>query len=177
MHGTFATRKQSKQFFLEQLSPSDFSLSGFPTSKPAPTPFPLYSAISSRSVQAQLKWVRLLASTGPGIAYLQNKSVLPFFIVFFIHLSHTTLNLLNCPILWQQPSSLFLKQNFLLSTTDVDFTSHPAHLTPALDKLVEWPKKVLFQFPFGITHCWGLVALWFPPTCPLLVWGLLRSRC
>lgn len=176
MHGTFATRKQSKQVFLEQLSPSDFSLSGFPTSKPAPTPFLLYSAISSRPVQAQLKWVRLLASTGPASPVFKT-SLFFHSLVFFIHLSHTTLE-------------SFKLSNFVTTTlltvpeTELSAFNHwcRLHFSPCssytCSRQTSWmTKKKYFQFPFGITHCWGLVALRFPPTCPLLVWGLLRSRC
>lgn len=71
-----------------------------------------------------------------GITYLQT-SLFSLTFVFFFHLSHASFNLLNCPILLQHPSSPFLKQNFLLSSTDVNLTSHPAHLTPALDKIVK----------------------------------------
>lgn len=136
MQETSATRgKQSVQFFVEQLSPSsNFSLSKFPNLKTSPhslysQPFPL-GLVCGSPAQARLT---APAGQAPRIFITSLFSHAQSFC--FFHLSHTTLNILNCPILLQHPSSLFLKQNFLLSTTDVNLTSHLAHLTPALDKI------------------------------------------
>ena len=72
---------------------------------------------------------------------------------------------------WAPPSSLVLKQ-FSALTTDVNLTSHPAHLTKLLNDL----KKIPFQFPYNIVHCWVTRTHALLPHT-LADQGLTRSWC
>lgn len=143
-------RKAIQTVFLRAtFSICDFSLSGSPTWKLAPTPFSLCSVSSrSRLFKPSSSKKGLYDSHWPGFTYLQNKFVSSFFSLSFTQ--HTPFFSV-AQFCYNTPSSLFLKQNFLFLTTDANLTSHPTHLTPALDKVVEGLKKILFQFPFGIT--------------------------
>lgn len=143
-------RKAIQTVFLRAtFSICDFSLSHSPTWKLAPTPFSLCS-ISSRSrlFKPSSNKKGLYDSHWPGITYLQNKFVSSF---FSLCLSSSTHHSFKLPNFVTTPPPHYSWNRTLFFTTDANLTSHPTHLTPALDKVVEWLKKMLFQFPFGIT--------------------------
>lgn len=124
-------KRKASQFFLEQL----FHLyHHVPQLKNRPHPLPLRSAISSRSHLFKPSSSKACCIHWPGFLYLQDKSAL-FFTVFFFSLYQTPPFVFKLPNSVTTPSSLFLNRAYLLSTTDVNLTSHPASLTPALDKI------------------------------------------
>lgn len=128
----------------------DFSLSYFHLKNwPPPPSFNIQPFLLSFICLSPVQINKAYDNHWPGISNPQNKFVLLFGLPFSF-LSHTTHYLFNCPILLPYPSSLFLKQNFLLSTTGANLTSHSAHITPALDKTIVWlKKKYSFNFPLA----------------------------
>lgn len=111
MRNTSETRGKQSRFSLEQLSRSvTFHYHVSQLQNQPPPLFPLYSAISSRSVQAQLKWVRLMDGIHwPGTTYLQTKFVLPFFNLFHSLITHHPSSFKFC---YNNPPHYFWNRTF-----------------------------------------------------------------
>ena len=178
MHGTFSTRgKQSKPFFKSNFLYLWHFTIVLPNLKTSPHPLAcIFSHFLLGLIclsPAQIS--KAMASTGQASYDFKTSlfSSSPV-ILFFHHLSHTTLHLLNCPILLQHPSSLVLKQFSAFNHwCQLNFSSCSSYTCSRQNCWMTWKtKKYSFQFPYGIIHCWSHMDLRFPSMCPLLtgVW-------
>lgn len=182
MHGTFSTRgKQSKPFFKSNFLYLWHFTIVLPNLKTSPHPLAcIFSHFLLGLIclsPAQIS--KAMASTGQASYDFKTSlfSSSPV-ILFFHHLSHTTLHLLNCPILLQHPSSLVLKQFSAFNHwCQLNFSSCSSYTCSRQNCWMTWKKKILFSI--SLRHN-PLLEPHGPEVSfhvSFADWGLMRSWC